>query len=410
MKHIIDRIEMYNRLWRGEQLHTISKEYNMTASNLKEVCSYLKIPIPTDVTRFNIIKKKPYNRRWLDGYRDIPNELEIEVIKEGLKTTVNFLGKKIKGEVLIFLSSEERSELTNQIQLMIDNFKENQVLDEKLTNFKSKISKSYKNSKFPYQYQSVHNLRNDYFRDFEGPLNIQVFSDTSVDRIFRIFNMIFNVVKQLGGSLNNDYNFVIGSEVVHFEFYEMQTLEKHQITKEEQKQLNDYQKRKTYWEPSIRKEDYIFNGRLVFNVKESSSWEAKSIKFRDSKEKSLENQIFEIIIALYEMSEIERKKRIAYEIKTEKERIDREQRDRFVERYNLELLKTQELILKANDFYQAQIVREYIHHVDGLIDECDDWCTWANNKADWLDPTCDSNDELFGKKELGLDPLKMKEM
>ena len=231
-----------------------------------------------------------------------PDELEVEVIKDGLKTVILYEGKQDvqnKKTELIFLDENERVDLINKITLLVNNYSRLEIFPE-ILGIKTKITNEYKKCKFPYKNQSIHNIRNDYCRNFEGPFNVQVFSYDSIDRIFNVYNTIYAIVKNMGCSIDKHYNFVTRDEKVGFEFYELQKMVVHEITSEEEKQLRDYERGKSCFKPKIRKEDYIFDGRLVFNIGQSKIYDRKNLRFGDGKKKTIEEQYEDIIIALYE--------------------------------------------------------------------------------------------------------------
>lgn len=119
MKFIINRQELYNYLWHGEQVRPVAKKYSMTSTNLRVICRFLKIPIPSDSTRFNIKKNKPYKVKLLSSNMNIPKELEVEVIKDGLKIIVDYVDKDKKEEVLSFIAEEERANLIDKISFLV---------------------------------------------------------------------------------------------------------------------------------------------------------------------------------------------------------------------------------------------------------------------------------------------------
>ena len=60
------------------------------------------------------------------------------------------------------------------------------------------------------------------------------------------------------------------------------------------------------------------------------------------------------------------------------------------------------LIQEANRWNQANILRKYIYAVEEnlnenkkLLEESQNWISWAREKADWLDPTIKKDNPLF---------------
>ncbi|WP_205961775.1 hypothetical protein [Psychrobacillus vulpis] len=85
---------------------------------------------------------------------------------------------------------------------------------------------------------------------------------------------------------------------------------KHEISKQEAQTLIVYEdaKRRRSWasEPKIRKYDYVFNGRLRVSIR-------KGKYFRDTDNLKIESRLGEILIELYEESEVVRIEREARE-------------------------------------------------------------------------------------------------
>ena len=74
------------------------------------------------------------------------------------------------------------------------------------------------------------------------------------------------------------------------------------------------------------------------------------------------------------------------------------------ERKAEELKRYEGLLLAANRWNQSKILRGYIDHIknqdNGSPEDLIVWVRWANNKADWLDPTINKEDELLGTYNL----------
>jgi hypothetical protein len=54
--------------------------------------------------------------------------------------------------------------------------------------------------------------------------------------------------------------------------------------------------------------------------------------------------------------------------------------------------KFKELMNAAKRWKQAELLREYLNATPNPDSE---WLTWANYKADWLDPNINAEDELM---------------
>jgi hypothetical protein len=73
-----------------------------------------------------------------------------------------------------------------------------------------------------------------------------------------------------------------------------------------------------------------------------------------------------------------------------------------------ELEKVRLLEQIASDWYKAEQIRRFADRLEGKINEVAteekrekllSWLEWARDKADWLDPLTDKEDNLLGKNK-----------
>lgn len=71
--------------------------------------------------------------------------------------------------------------------------------------------------------------------------------------------------------------------------------------------------------------------------------------------------------------------------------------------YNAEVIKTNALVNAANNYEIACRIREYVEHESELLDLTDlkkqEWLVWAEEKADWFDPSIAKEDPVFGVRK-----------
>ncbi|GGG08759.1 hypothetical protein GCM10010912_61660 [Paenibacillus albidus] len=146
------------------------------------------------------------------------------------------------------------------------------------------------------------------------PFLAGVISDQSLPRVYRILGALIQGLEKLGCTVTNKLTFIIRNEEIPLEIYELQDKAEHITTKQEEAELRRYEEeRKRYaWasKPNIRKYDYMFNGRLCIKVGQKS--------FRDHKAANVENQLGELFIEMYKVSELLRKERKAREAERRK--------------------------------------------------------------------------------------------
>ena len=181
-----------------------------------------------------------------------------------------------------------------------------------------------------------------------------------------------------------------------FEIIESQDKVNHELTKEEAKQLIEYNdKLKSYSyasKPNIRKFDYIPNGNLRIKLPNG-----KYVK--DTKNSKLEEMIPEIILLFYQCYYDDRIRREARE---EAQRIqDEERRNARIlqEQINDEKKRTRELLNTIKDYKLAKEIREYVSVLKENQEIDEETSRWMLNKADWIDPIISTEDELLGKRK-----------
>jgi len=144
----------------------------------------------------------------------------------------------------------------------------------------------------------------------------------------------------------------------------------------------------------------------------AKSWFRNSIQYKmeykDNDNEPLEAQVGKII---YDMFVVANKLQAADELKEREEKREWEERER---QRRLEQMKKGELeevrLLEqaASDWDKAQKIRRFADCMERKIAEVADekkrekllkWLKWARDKADWLDPLTEKEDELLGKSK-----------
>ncbi|MBW9155512.1 hypothetical protein [Clostridium tagluense] len=231
------------------------------------------------------------------------------------------------------------------------------------------------------------------------PFLAGVISKEELPRVYRILDALFRQIEYLGGSVNDDLSFNIRNENVHIVVIESQDQIKHEMTREEAKELLIYEdaKRHHSWEsePKIRKYGYVFNGRLRITIR-------KSKYFRDTDSVNIESRLSEMLKELYVESEVVRIDREAREEAQRKREEEEKLREELRIRYNAEVERTIALTNIVQDYDAACKIRAYTSALElseNMGDKTDAWIDWAKKKADWFDPTVERTDELFGKRK-----------
>ena len=229
------------------------------------------------------------------------------------------------------------------------------------------------------------------------PFLVKEIAAESIPRACRILDALIKAMEPLGCKLTNALAFVVNGETVSISFSESQDKINHIPTKEENRQLLEYEEqRKKYSyvsKPQIRKYDYQYNGRLSFTINQQKC-------FCDCKSHQLEDRLGDMLFELYIAAEAVKQQRLAREEAERKRRAEELRREERRKRYNTEVDRTLALANIAEDYDTACKIRRYIAayqdtHPDEDISE---WLEWANAKADWYDPTISREDEFLGKR------------
>jgi len=370
-----DREKLYQQIWE-KPVSVVAQQYGVSDVTIHKVCKALDIPAPP----------RGYWAKFRAGQEQEAEKPELPP-KEGTTTKIGIRtgAERRKGDddigALVFLTVEEKEQLltsADQIEMPEENIK----LHKKVTELKSQI-------------YSV--KKNQYSRS--SPINLAYnVSKATMPRVFRILSVLYTYIEALGGCINDDYSMVIRGEKVAIEISEGQDKIKHELTKEEAKQLLEYQDAKKYHryasEPVIRKYDRVFNGKLRF-----SSREFRHI--RDCGKADVETRIGEILIDLYIQSEQQRQNRLKWEEAQRKREEEERRKEERRTRYNKEVKRTNALKNLALDYEMACRIRtlaEVIEEKKLYGEKTSEWVEWARNKANWYDPTLAYADEYFGKR------------
>ena len=180
--------------------------------------------------------------------------------------------------------------------------KQNAHLHKNLVVYKRAI-KEYKDYLKEHNFSARNRNYYDRGKTVEPPRFINDVSEDGLSRAILIMDVIFKTVEKLGGEVQQDLSVKIRQDVVHFKFAEAQDKVPHEITKQEAKELLEYKEAKRYKryasEPKIKKYDNVYNGKLRIVFGDSSY-------IKDSVELKLEEHLDEIIIRLYEISNVHR--------------------------------------------------------------------------------------------------------
>ena len=307
------------------------------------------------------------------------NKVKILFDRDTLYSSLNFLEREKKDSIIKILSEFEISERKR--------------LHKKVVAYKESIVVWHKRVKASERdYYDPRYRRND----LSQPKFIKDVSEEQLPRLYRILDTLFTIFEKIGERITNDLRIQIGKDTVDFEVIESTVKVNHELTKEEARQLveyNDEVKRRSYAsKPNIRKYDYIPNGLLRIKVSNGEY-------IKDTKLNKLEDMIPEIVILFYQRYFEIRTQREDWE-ETQRKREEEKQKARMLqERIDQEKKKTREFLNMLSDYKLADEIRKFV----GILKDSDkadqETIEWISRKADWIDPTISAEDELLGKRE-----------
>ena len=414
----LTRKQIYDEVW-SISISGMVKKYDISYSLLYKQIKDANIPIPpkgywtkkefgkeTVVAELKgnpdevveLYKRMPFISKSKDDTKILAEEKAVintpQAIIENEVKEIDAANSNYSGEydaILPFLSAEEKEYLF----VAVSNVKitdEKERLNSKIIAHRKRIESWEKEFKkqTPYQQKQSKNT---------APYLKYDVADNSLPRVFRIIDSLIKAMKPLGIDLDDNLCFHYKTDYIKLSFSEATTEMPHELTKEERMSLLKYEdERKRYsWasKPQIRKYDHIHNGRISVGV-------GLKRRFRDGKLITLEEQLGDMMIAIFiaiNDAKIVREEREEAECKRREEQRKREE---LRERYNEEVELTLALENQAEDFAMACKIRALINEVQSKSDndsEIEEWIMWARAKADWYDPTVAAKDEFFGERE-----------
>ncbi|MBC6368008.1 hypothetical protein [Algoriphagus sp. AK58] len=351
----LSREELFELVWQKPFSH-LAKDYQISDTGLRKICTRLKIPLPSQGHWARLRLGKTYKKPSLPKF-----ETKEQIILEKRKTGEQVISEKT------FRQNQIINEIKEQYAPLLS---ENEFSGVSHPLFKSLIEELKTKKGDGYGRFS------DSWEPSRGEFDVR-FSRSIQNKALRFLKKFLYIIDLRGHKISVDWgsttHLVIGEARL-----KIALKERLKIVKE---------KRGT-WDS----QKYVPTGTLYFQNDHYSKKE-----WTDEKE-SLELQIPKIISYL-EVKAQELNRQILEN--RERRRIHEEQERRkqqILENKKIEFKNFQELIDKANRWKQSQILKDYINHIQANEKELDgDWIKWAMDKATWLDPTSGHEDELLGK-------------
>lgn len=406
----LTRKQIYDDVW-SISVSGMVKKYDISYSLLYKQIKDANIPIPpkgywtkkeygkemfvAELTGnpdevVELYKRMPLISKNMDGTKIHADEKNVITNTcQSVVENINYSGEY--DAILPFLSVDEKE----QLFVAVTNAKitdEKERLHSKIIAHRKRIESWEKEFKkqTPYQQKQSKNT---------APYLKYDVADNSLPRVFRIIDSLIKAMKPLGVDLDDNLCFHYKKDYIQLSFSEATTEMPHELTKEERISLLKYEdERKRYsWasKPQIRKYDHIHNGRISVGI-------GLKRRFRDGKLTTLEDQLGDMMIAIFIAINDARIAREEREEADRKRQEEQRKREELRKRYNEEVELTLALENQAEDFAMACKIRALINEIESKADndsEIAEWIMWARAKADWYDPTIAAKDEFFGERK-----------
>ena len=280
----------------------------------------INVELPLAGTRVEKSKEKEVK----DGIEEFIDEKLKEASTEAVALERTGAEEKdFDDNVLPFLDCEDRKRVL-QIAFALT-IHDKKKLHVQLMKYKKSIDEWQRNKKENKGSQRYYNRR--YNNESSEPLFFNEISAESHRRAFLILDAIFYAVEKLGGYINDDLSMRVKADTVKIRIAESQDKVKHEITKQEARELVEYNDniKRYLWvsKPKIRKYDYIYNGMLCIVFCDGEY-------IRDTESEKLEDRLGDVLLRVYEKSN---------DARIQRERWEEEERRRKEEARRAEALK-----------------------------------------------------------------------
>ena len=390
------REELFQKVW-AQPVSIVAKEYQITDNALRKRCIHLNVPIPERGYWAKLRAGKPVNR---------PQLPPLELPKLQKPHTGDRRKLHLDSPALQFMKKLDREEILTLASILRVGSPNSQMLDS-VRQLEIKC-REWSNPKPPDTYNGYYIPRR--IPSGDPPYLADTISPKSYARAFHLIDALLRALLPYEGLMQLGFNHSlrVNGEDVCISITEEKDSIIHEVTHAERLEMLEYEEARSKGryasKPRIPKYDHPWSGRLKIVIQERFS-------FEDCKAYVLEDRIGEILITLFEASNILRLQRIAVAEKYQREVEARRIMEQKKQQYNAEIEKTKALLNEARDYETARMIREYIAAICTTSDpnELDqDWIDWAEKKADWFDPNVAREDDFFGKRHHEDDPEQKK--
>ncbi len=356
----LTRKELYDIVW-STTLSKLTQQYAYTNDGIKKICKQYEVPMPDGSYWSKLKFNKKFKKEKLNPIFGGMDKIVLTIRKEGNPINVDQTPLTIRTKEI---ESDPKAPL---------------IVPEKLTKPDILIqnTKSYHQSR----------KNKDFVRNDKLDIVHIYVEEANYNRALNIMDSFIKLLRHRGHSFRRDRN-NYGPKIVAYDVEFSWN-----IREKTKRILSD----KIYETAT-----YIPTGILILQIGES--FRAK--EWVDGATK-LENRLSKVVakIELDALKELEWREecRLSDIRRAEEDRI----RKIFEARKEKEVVKTRKLFTDAKKFDKATMYRNFIKATEqkaitenNLTEELKEWIKWANDKADWIDPTSPKQDELLNDNDI----------
>ncbi len=351
------RQELYKLVWEKPLTH-IAKELGYSDNDIRKVCIKHNIPLPkagywSKLKHNKKVKKTPLPKT------------------DDQTTKINF-----KSEI-----DNEKGSLHSELSRLKQSIAQDESLNLTVPENLLKPDPLIKSTKAYYkELKSTSNRNRNFYEERKGVISISV-SNSLFSRAIRFMDTFVKLFKKRGHQIiaNRETKIVISGEE-----YEIRLTEKHKRVKNTSSSYPEFELIPTGF--LCLKLDYVYPDK----------------QWTDTATKPIEEKLTDILAWFEIRAEKDRIERIERDIQHKIWEEERKKEAELKQLQDQEFSKFQTLFDTATRWHKSQYIRNYIKEFEAyaiktnpLDKEKQEWIKWATEKADWYDPFIEKQDPLL---------------
>jgi hypothetical protein len=390
-----DREKLYEEIW-AEPVTTVAKRYEMSDNGLRKHCIKLGIPLPSSGYW---AKVRAGQKLYKPALPKVTGEIRKHVRNYAIKYRPDIEGltdAELEEEGELSLLREETREFIkercSQVQVKAQLRNPHHLIEEHKEEviYRRKRDKALKQASFNTNYYA--SVKSKY-RDNKAVLPINV-SNANINRSYRIIDTIIRTLEDLEGYIRVSHE--TGKDTAYFVV--MRTAFYFEVKEETRKKRasKDNDEAQVYLVLSITANNWYRNSSSTM------------MEYKDSDSEILDSQIGKVIFDIFVVANRLYAEDILMRREDER-RWEEQERQRRLEKLRKGELEEIKLLEQASsDWDKAEKIRRFADSMESKIAEIAEaekkckllkWLKWARDKADWIDPLTEKEDELLGKSQ-----------